>query len=361
MAFAAELEKLIDASLMTYVSSTSRAMTAYVVPLAVTANTLYLTNTAYAIARGDVNEPMMKLLKDVVLMVLVAAIAFSVGNYQNLVVQGANALMSDLISVVSLGDAKSIGELLDSLFTGCITPPGDGVCRSYSTVMWFLALKNSNAIGIPDASYMWGQFCVAVGQACIVLGSLIPLILSKCALAIFLAIGPIFILGLMWPVTKKYFESWLSATLGNVLTLVLIAAICSIFPTVVKKFVQDAFSGSLIEADEILQRMDTLLIICIALAVTALHASQKAAHLSGGGVAMDGRGLGGMFAQAMVNKLLMNRNNDPKNDDGNGGKNKKDDTNSAAKHSLAERAKYATGNFSGKQVRNVLDALDKKR
>lgn len=364
MAFAAELEKMIDASLVTYVAATSVAMTKYVVPISVTINSIYLTTMAHAIARGDVNEPMNKLVKDIVLMVMVSAVAYSVGNYQHFVIDGMRVLTSDLISVVSLGDAKSIGELLDSLFTGCITPPGESACHSYSTAMWFLALKNSNAIGFPDTSYMWGQLCVSIGQALIVLGSLIPVILSKCALAILLAIGPIFILGLQWPLTKKYFENWFSAALGNVLTLVLIAAICSIAPTIVKKFIQDAFSGSMVEADEILARMDTLLLVCFALGVTALHASQKASHLAGGGVAMDGRGLGSMAAQAMVNKLFMGKNDDPNKDDDkdkNKDKNKENDVNSASKPSLAERAKYATGNFAGKQVRNVLDALNRKQ
>lgn len=361
MAFAAELEKLIDASLLTYVTATSSAMTRYVVPLSVTINSIYLTTMAHAIARGDVNEPMSKLAKDIVLMVLVSTVAFSVGNYQYFVIDGMHALTSDLISVVSLGDAKSIGELLDSLFTGCITPPGESKCHSYSTAMWFLALKNSNAIGIPDTSYMWGQFCIFIGEMVIVLGSLIPVILSKCALAIFLAIGPVFILGLQWPLTKKYFENWFSATLGNVLTLVLIAAICSIAPSIVKKFIQDAFGGAMLEADEILERMDTLLLVCIALGVTALHASQKAAHLAGGGVAMDGKGLGGMAAQAMMNKLFMGKNNNPQKDDNKDDKNKENDVNSASKPSLTERAKYATGKFAGKQVRNVLDALNRKR
>ena len=360
MAFAAALEKLIDASLMTYVTATSSAMIKYVVPLSVTINSIYLTTMAHAIARGDVNEPMNKLAKDIVFMVLISTVAFSVGNYQYFVVDGMRALTSDLVSAVSLGDAKSIGELLDSLFTGCITPLGESKCHSYSTAMWFLALKNSNAIGLPDASYIWGQLCVSIGEALIVLGSLIPLILSKCALAIMLAIGPVFILGLQWPLTKKYFENWLSATLGNVLTLVLISAICSIAPTIVKKFIQDAFSGSMVEASETLERMGTLLLCCIALGVTALHASQKAAHLAGGGVAMDGRGLGSMAAQAMVNKLFMGKNGDPNKDDDKD-KNKENDVNSASKSSLAERAKYATGNFASKQVRNVLDALIRKQ
>lgn len=361
MAFAAELEKMIDASLVTYVTATSVTMTKYIVPLSVVINSIYLTTMAHAIARGDVNEPMNKLAKDIVLMVIVSAVAFSVGNYQYFVVDGMRALSSDFTSVVSLGNAKSIGELLDSLFTGCITPPSESQCHPYSSVMWFLALENSNAIHIPDTSYMWGQLCVSIGQAVIVLGSLIPVILSKCALAIMLAIGPVFILGLQWPLTKKYFENWLSATLGNVLTLVLIGAICSIAPTIVKHFVQDAFSGAMVQSDEILARMDTLLLVCIALGVTALHASQQASHLAGGGVAMDGRGLGGMIAQAMVNKLFMGKQPEPNKKDDPKDKQDTPDVNSVAKPSLADRAKYATGKFSGKQVRNVLDALNRKR
>jgi hypothetical protein len=118
----------------------------------------------------------------------------------------------------------------------------------------------------------------------------------------------------------------------------------------------------MVQSDEILSRMDTLVLVCIALGVTALHASQQASHLAGGGVAMDGRGLGGMITQAMVNKLFIGKQPTPdKKDDPKDFKQDAADVNSVAQASFADRAKYATGNFAGKQVRNVLDALNRNR
>jgi type IV secretion system protein VirB6 len=355
------LEQSFDNALTIYVTSTSQAMTNYVVPIAVTGTTLYLTWMAHAIARGDANEPMSKLAKDIVLMVLISSVAFSVGNYQYFVIDGMRALTTDLITVVNANasGAHSIGEILDDLFTGCITPPNEpgASCISFTSVLWKKALEGSNFYGIPDLTYLSGGILVYLSQLIMVVLSFIPWIMSKTALAGFLAIGPIFILGLMWPLTKKYFENWLSAVLGNVLTVVLVAGICSIVPTIFRKYVEDAFNGVLVSEIDVIGRMWMLVAVSLILAVAALHASQKAAHLAGGGVAMDGRGLGGMMAQAMMNKFFMGKGNPNEKDDSK----EKGNSNSVSKPSKVQRASEATGRFAGKQVRNVLDALNRKR
>jgi type IV secretion system protein VirB6 len=357
------LEQSFDSALTIYVTSTSQAMSAYAVAIAVTGNSLYFLWMANAIARGDVNEPMSKLLKDIVLMVFVSAVAFSAGNYQYFVIDGMRALTTDLISVVNANasGAHSIGEILDDLFTGCISPPNEpgASCVSFVSVLWKKALEGSNFYGIPDLTYLSGALLVYLSQLVMVVLSFIPWIMSKTALAGFLAIGPFFILGLMWPLTKKYFENWLSATLGNVLTLVLVASICSIVPTIFRKYVQDAFNGVLSSEVDVIGRMWMLFAISLVLAVAALHTSQKAAHLAGGGVAMDGRGVGGMVAQAMMNKLFMGKVNP--DDKGKDDQKNQDKPNSVSKPSMVQKASAATSQFAGKQVRNVLDALNKKR
>lgn len=355
------LEQSLDSALAIYVTSTSQAMAAYAVPIAVTGTSLYLTWMAYAMARGDVNELMSKLAKDFLQILLVGSVALTVGNYQFFVIDGMKVLTTDLITVVnaSASGAHSIGEILDDLFTGCISPPNEpgASCVSFTSVLWKKALEGSNLYGIPDLTYLSGGIFVYLTQLIMVVLIFIPWIMSKTALAGFLAIGPIFILSLMWPATKKYFDNWLSATLGNVLTVVLVAGICSIVPTIFRKYVEDAFNGVLVPEVDVIGRMWMLVAISLVLGVAAMHASQKAAHLAGGGVAMDGRGLGGMAVQAVMNKFVMGKP-DPNKD-----KNSKDKegSSSVSKPSNVQKASDATRRFAGKQVRNVLDALNRKR
>ena len=100
MGMATFLEVQLDTALRTYVNTASASMTGYVASLAVGLAALYWLVFGMTAMRGDVNEPMSKITKDVVTMLLVAMVVFTFGNYQNFVIESLYGLVADLFTTV---------------------------------------------------------------------------------------------------------------------------------------------------------------------------------------------------------------------------------------------------------------------
>ena len=357
MGMATYLENQLDTALATYVTGTSTGMTVYASGLAVGLTAIYWLFFGLAAMRGDVNEPMSKITKDVVGMLLIAMVILTFGNYQSYVIEVSQALVSDLTSRMSQGAATSPGALIDAIFADCVTPPGESKCLPPDTVFAFLAEKNHNAWGFPNLSYFIANLLMGLAEVAIVVLCLIPILLSKVALAIYLAIGPFFIMLAMFPQTRSYFNSWLSGALGNALTLVIVAGICSIVPLIMKQIIDDAFKGDLL-AVEVLNRTLGALVAAVGLGLTALKASQMGAPLAGGGVAMDGGNWLGSLGNMYTNMKGRTQGTSDKDKD-------KSSTNSAQEkspksYSVGHAAGKVTG-LSQRAAGNVLDAISRRK
>lgn len=357
MGMASYLEKQLDTALATYVTATSQGMTVYAFGLAVALTSVYWMFFGLAAMRGDVSEPMNKITKDVVSMLLIAMVILTFGNYQTYVIEVSQALVSDLTSKMSGGAAQSPGALIDAIFSNCITPPGAPKCYPPNTVLAYLADKNTSYLGLPNLTYFWANIVMGICEIVIVVLCLIPILLSKVALAIYMAIGPFFIMLAMFPQTRSYFNSWLSGALGNALTLVIVAGICSIVPIIMKKIIDDAFMGDL-ESVEILNRTIGALVASIGLGLTALKASQMGAQLAGGGVAMDG----GNWLGALGN-MYTNLRGGGKGDASLTPPQPGQPPQPAAPNSAQQTTPkpYTAGRAAGQATRNVLDALSKRK
>ncbi len=363
MGMATYLEQNLDKALATYVQAASKAMTGYAFSLAVALTAIYWMFFGFAAMRGDVSEPMSKITKDVVSMLLIAMVILTFGNYQTYVIEVSHALVSDLTSKMSGGAAQSPGALIDAIFADCVTPPGADKCYPVDTVLAYLAIKHASWYGFPDFTYFIANFFMGVSEIVIVTLCLIPILMSKVALSIYLAIGPFFIMLALFPQTRSYFNSWLSGALGNALTLVIVAGICSIVPLIMKDIIDRAFKTDL-GAIEVLNQTIGAVVASIGLGLTALKASQMGAQLAGGGVAMDG----GNWLGAVGNMVTNMRGG------GKGGTPptpptpqpaQPDAPNSAQKNAPKS---YAVGRAAGKAAgmsqraaSNVLDALSKRK
>lgn len=354
MGMATYIERQLDTALATYVTATSQGMTVYAFGLAVALTSVYWMFFGLAAMRGDVSEPMSKITKDVVSMLLIAMVILTFGNYQEYVIDVSKALVSDLTSRMSGGVAQSPGALIDAIFADCVTPPGESKCLPPDTVFAFLAEKHKSTWGIPNMTYFVANIFMGLAEVVIVVLCIIPVLLSKVALAIYMAIGPFFILLAMFPQTRSYFNSWLSGALGNAFALVIVAGICSIVPVIMKKIIDEAFAKDL-EGIEVLNRTIGALVASIGLGLTALKASQMGAQLAGGGVAMDGGNwlgaLGNMYTN-MKGRSQGDKDTSPNNEPP-----------TAAPNSVQQNApkSYNAGRATGQAARNVLDALSKRK
>lgn len=314
IAIATMIEGVIDRSLSAYVTTTSSALTVFLVPIAITGYTLTLVMHALAIIRGDSQDPLSKILKDFLAAAIISAIALSMGNYQSIVIEGAQALQGDFTAALSTGvdsgtAPRSLGASIDLIFSPdnkIRLPEGktiDGKSEvPIDTFFYVLAHDRANFMGIPDLSLALAGVLLTVAELFIIACCLLAWLPAKVALAFWLAMGPAGILCLMFPVTKNYFQQWLSATLGTIFTMAIVTAIVAIIPVMYRQLLLDILTNMDIASTDVIGRVAAILIASVGLGIVAVNAAQKGAHLAGGGIALDGRGLAAFVINTMMQR-----------------------------------------------------------
>ena len=299
------LETTLDNLLRNYADQVSAALSMGVAGIATSAIALHFTLLAFAVLRGEIQEPISKVLKDGLEMSVIATIALGSGIYQSKIAPLVQGVVSFLIEIVSNGSAKTVGEAVSQvLFLNGAVVTYQGRTLPVYGALWVIAVENTSSFGLPDFTYMFASLMVWSATAVLSLCCLLPWLLTKIAITMGLAVGPLFILLAMWVPTRKYFVSWVTFLMGNVFTAMFVAMVCSIVPLMFASVVTKSLSnvGSS-EFNAILECLN-ILIVAIALAFVALQVSQIGAQLAGGGVALNSGGLAGAVMNQAVSRLI---------------------------------------------------------
>ena len=115
MAIITTLETKIDSLLASYVTGVSSNIASAIVPIALTAATIYILIIGYNIATGAQEDSIYTALWKFFKIAFVGGIALSAGVYQSFVVEAINGLAIGLIQIVSPGGESSLGALLDQV------------------------------------------------------------------------------------------------------------------------------------------------------------------------------------------------------------------------------------------------------
>jgi type IV secretion system protein VirB6 len=287
---------------------------------------------------------MAKIAKESLSMVFISMIAFGSGVYQAQIIGLVQAVLSLLVSLVSNGSAQTVGEavtLIFSMDSGSVNVDGQQI--SLDNALWIIAQKNSNQIGIPDFSYMLASFCVWIATIAVSLLCILPMILSKIGITIMLAIGPIFIALAIWPQTRNYFASWLSALIGNIFTGMLIAAVCTVMPAIFISILSKSLSAAGTESFNPVTMGLGVLVVGVGLGFTALSLAQQGAQLAGGGLGLDSKG----FAGELVRRLVSGSSTKDEKTQGASPPNNSIQTGSRA-YAAGQRARQIVGNLQGR-------------
>jgi type IV secretion system protein VirB6 len=205
--------------------------------IALTGVTLYITLTGYAIATGAVESPFWTFIKQCIKISIIAVFALTVDGYINGVMTAFDGLETGLSDAMATGGAPagSIYEVLDkSLGKGiaiveqCFQKADEAGWNIGSALGWVIA-------GIT----------VSVGTILVAMIGGAVIIVAKFAIAVMFALGPIFIMCLMFPITAKFFDSWFSQVMNYILSVVIMAIIMTFAMKAYDTFVAAAdFSGS---------------------------------------------------------------------------------------------------------------------
>lgn len=294
-------ERIFNFVVDSYVLDVSRSMSLLMAGVLATWFTIHFIVLGFSILRGEVQDPMNAIVKDVFRISIVLVVGSTAGAYNSIVIGGVNSLEAMLVSGMSNSDAQSVGTAVGRLFD-----PGlvvvDGKRYSAAGAMFASAMKHGYG-PFPDIGFLYAGLMMAIGQGIVVAFLIIPFFLAKTYLALLCAIGPVAIYMLISPVTKQYFQNWLAATIAQVLILGFVAALATMLSTIFLSFLRYSLSNVTIDFNAV-DVGTVIFILALALAVVALNISNFSSQLSGGGSVSDGKGLVATMVQMVVTRAL---------------------------------------------------------
>jgi type IV secretion system protein VirB6 len=221
MGFFAEFNLWLEAVLRTFISNNTAAMATILEPVIVTLGVLYVIVWGYLQLVGKVEEPFLTGVRRMLTLAVLLGVSLQGWLYNDVIVDTMFRAPAQLAASV--------------LANGGPTPPVAPEAVSNDTVtiideIFFdgddaasLLLNKGEIFGKDIVFYFAGAAVyLAVGLTAIY--TMFLLALSKIALSVLLAMGPIFVALLFFESTKRYFESWI-AQLSNYAFLTILAVL----------------------------------------------------------------------------------------------------------------------------------------
>lgn len=267
----------IDAALDSFVSMASSNMIAGIGGLILAGITLYLTVYGYMVMFGQIQEPFFEFLKKAGKIILITALALGAGAYQSNIVESFRGLESGLSTIVQNGSAKNIYQVLDNSFR-------EGMLLADEAYDYANRSNLITAFGT-TAGWFLAALVVSLGTLMITVVAAGYIFLAKIALSMLFAIGPIFIMCLLFPPVVRFFDNWAGQVITYILVIVLMATAMA--------FALKIFNGIVSQID-FMQAIDPggnlnmisaafqLLAIVLALLVVIFQIPTIAAALGGG-------------------------------------------------------------------------------
>lgn len=233
---------------------------------------------------GLIREPIIDATKRFIKIGFIFGIAFSMASYNAYIVQMMTEFPDYLSEVlISSGSSKAV----------------DSINFMY-TETWRIGQRFWDLGGVSAP-----QFCIIAiivwCFACLISAySAFLIILSKVAISILVALGPLFIISILFETTKKYFESWI-ATLSNYgVLIVLVSSFNSFLIIVFTAALEESNSGNLDKVSSAAPVVIISLISCLILSQLMQIASSVA-----GGISLSTMGAfrGAMGAGAKITGL----------------------------------------------------------
>ena len=237
---------------------------------------LYIVVTGVGIVTGAIRQPFLTFLKQAAKIMLITAVALNVTNFGTYVLDFFRGLQVGLTNVLNPTSAGAgIYAALDAT-----------VGRGFGVAAYCFDMAGEG--GLLDSvfsaqTYRWAIAGLLIGAATIattVVGGVL-IIVASFALALLFSIGPLFVLLLIFPLTSRFFDAWISQVIGFVLTVVLIGIVMGFVIVVFDKFLLAiTFEGA--DAVNPFVAAGQVVILCAALVWMTFKSQQMAGMLGGG-------------------------------------------------------------------------------
>jgi type IV secretion system protein VirB6 len=188
----------LNGQLSVYIGENTARLAAVLEPAVVTLATVYVMVWGYLHLTGRIEEPVLNGLKRIAVLALVLGVGLRLWLYNTLIVDTFYTAPSELAAAV-VGSADPIGTI-DTIWEHGGTVAGN---------LWAKGGVMTGDLGFYLAgAVVWSL----IGMLCVYAMFLIAL--SSVALAILLALGPLFVVSLLFDSSRRFFSAWI-AQLAN--------------------------------------------------------------------------------------------------------------------------------------------------
>lgn len=259
----------VDSTISSYVSGTSANVIGQIDDYIRGLMIIFVALWGYALQQGLINEPITDGLRRIIRISLILTLALTSGNYGGVVVDFFQSFPNEIAQAITGAPVSTTADpnLLDTMMS-------NGFDIGYTA--WENAGVLSGDFGLYIvAVIVWLATIIVVAYA----AGLI--LFAKFALAILLAVGPIYITCAMFKTTQRFFENWVSQAVNYGTLLFLTVAIVQLLFDVFKDYLDALLTASAASGVGLEDSLG-LLIMAFIIAFILFQVSSIAAGLSGG-------------------------------------------------------------------------------
>jgi type IV secretion system protein VirB6 len=272
MGFFATFWSWLNGQLATYIGSNTAKLATALEPAVMTSAVLYVMAWGYLHLTGQIEEPFVNGLKRIAMLALILGVTLDLWLYNTVIVDTFYNAPAQLASAV-VGSADPVSTI-------------DSIWQSGGSVAGNLWAKGTVGFWTGGVGFMIAGAAVwcLIGLLCVYAMFLIAL--SSIALAVLLALGPLFFPFLFFDATKRFFSAWVSQLATYSLITIITIMLASLLLQVVQSYAsQTAARGPAIVTVDALHMM-----LIAALIFLILRQVMPIASGLAGGVALSSFG-----------------------------------------------------------------------
>jgi type IV secretion system protein VirB6 len=225
MGFFAEFNAWLNAILSSYIATNTARIATILEPAVVTLAVLYVMVWGYLHLMGQIEEPFTAGIKRIIVLAVVLGASLNLWLYNQVIVDTFFTAPGELAAGI-IGTYDPVSVVDQIIFTG-----GDAAA--------LLLQKGGILHGF---SYDLAGVAVDLIVGVTAVYTIFLLTLSRIALSVLLALGPLFLALLLFQSTKRFFEAWIAQLANYALITILTVLLASLMMTVVSKAAQQAVS-----------------------------------------------------------------------------------------------------------------------
>jgi type IV secretion system protein VirB6 len=273
MGFFATFSSWLNGQLAAYIGNNTARLASVLEPAIVTLATIYVMAWGYLHLTGKIDEPVTTGLKRILVLALILGVGLRLWLYNSLIVDTFYNAPAQLAAAM-VGSADPVDTI-------------DAIWDRGGTVADNLWTKGTSNWSFASVGFFFAGVLVwcLIGMLCVYAMFLFSL--SSIALAVLLALGPLFIASLFFDATKRFFAAWIAQLANYALITVLTVMVAALLLQIVKSYAtQTAARGSAILTVDVLN----MLLIAVLVFLVMRQVMPIASALAGG-VSLNSFGL----------------------------------------------------------------------